>query len=433
MTGTLICGLLCSYFGRKKTMILANLLSLSGFLFLRFSVNVAMLYISRIIAGFSFGLCFANIPPYTGEISQPRIRKFTGSFMPTFYNIGFVITFGLSTFLKWRTILSIVLCSPCVNIILLFFCPESPTWFMNQGKKESAIAYMKALRGDSEIALKEIKRIENNLEKQREKAITTHSSSFVRKKWEILSKGTFIRPFIVITTLIAICWHWTGGPMIGFYIIDMLQGFKIPMNPYWCAVLIACFQLVFGLIATMISSLIPRRKLFICCGVLESIGTFALGTTVYLNRQRYFIELLEEYPAISWIPLLALLCFYAGYFGGYVPVCFIILAELLPSNARSIGSSMATTCSISSLFVLIKFAPALQDALGLDGSFWLFSGVTFCSVIFCYFCVPETFGKTLESIEDHYRNVCYGNKITPKIETEICQKRKIGVCEVTKL
>merc|ERR1711997_75911 len=101
----------------------------------------------------------------------------------------------------------------------------------------------------------------------------------------------------------------------------------------------------------------------------------------------------KEYPFVNWISLLGILL----YFGGYVTVIFTLLAELLPSNARNVGSSLATTGSISSLF----------------------SVVTFCSIIFCYFFVPETFGKSLESIEDHYRAICYRNKIEPEMPLEI--------------
>ena len=68
---------------------IANLLSACGFLFVRFASTVELLYVGRVLGGLSFGLCFANIPPYTGEISQSRVRKFTATFMQTFYNAGF--------------------------------------------------------------------------------------------------------------------------------------------------------------------------------------------------------------------------------------------------------------------------------------------------------------------------------------------------------
>ena len=285
-------------------------------------------------------------------------------------------------------------------------------------EKELARSVLTSLRGDLDMAMKEIGRIEQNAAKQKQIVGTDDGSSSIMRKWEILSKGTFIRPFLVVIILLSISWHWTGGPIIGFYTIDIIEAFNIPMNPHWCAVLIACFQLFYGVIANVLSSIIPRRKLFMGCGVLTTIGTLVLGTCVYLSRKVYFIEFLKHYPLVSWTPLIGIIGFYAGYFGGYVSVCFIFLAELLPSNARNIGSSMATACSILSLFILVKIAPTIQDSIGLDGLFWLFSGVTSCSIVFCYCFVPETFGKTLESIEDHYRNICYGNQVTPKRKIE---------------
>ena len=176
-------------------MISANLFSIIGFLFLRFANTVALLYLGRLTGGYCFGLGFANIPQYTGEISQSRVRKFTATLMPTFYIVGFVVTFGLSTFLSWRTVILIVLCLPCINVATLFICPESPTWLMIRSKKEQANSVMMSLRGDLEIARKEIGRMEENLARQKQIAGTDANSSFVKNKWTILSKGTFIRPF----------------------------------------------------------------------------------------------------------------------------------------------------------------------------------------------------------------------------------------------
>ena len=329
MVGSLTCGMLSGYFGRKKVMISANLFSIMGFLFLRFANTVELLYLGRVTGGYCFGLGFANIPQYTGEISQSRVRKFTASLMPTFYNVGFVVTFGLSTFLTWRTVILIVLCLPCINVAMLFICPESPTWLVITLNKERANSVMMSLRGDLEIAQKEIERMEENLARQKEITGTNPNSAFIQNKWTILSKGTFIRPLLVVSTLLSICWHWTGGPMIGFYIIDIIEAFKIPMNPYWCAVIIACFQLFFGILSNFLTTLILRRKLFMVCGIFETAGTLILGTMVYLNRKEYFFEFLKEYPALRWIPLGGILCFYGGYFGGYVSVMFTLLACLL--------------------------------------------------------------------------------------------------------
>ena len=391
-----------------------NLISVFGFLFLRFADSVWLLYIGRILSGYSFGILFTNTPLYNGEISQSKLRKFSGSLMPTFYNAGFVTTFGLTTVMSWRTTILVMLGFPILNIILLVICPESPTWLMLSGKYEEAVSTLASLRGNEQVAMMEIKRIQQNIEKQKESTVVDDESSPLMVKINTMRKGTFMRPFMVVVILLTIGWHWTGGPIIGFYTIDIIKGVKIPMDPYVCAFIIAIFQFVMSILSTILSSFVPRRKLFMACGLFETIGNLILGTMVYFNKNDHLVSISEEYPFVNWIPLVGILFYYGGYFAGYVTVIFTLLAELLPSNARNVGSSLATTGSISSLFILIKFGPTLQEEIGLDGCFWLFSVVTFCSIIFCYFFVPETFGKSLESIEDHYRAICYGTKEDPE-------------------
>ena len=109
-----------------------------------------------------------------------------------------------------------------------------------------------------------------------------------------MGKGTFIRPFLVVSMLLAIGWHWTGGPIITFYTIDIIRGVNIPMDPYLCAFIISGYQLFMAIISTIVSSIIPRRKLFLVCGALEVIGNLILASMVYFNRQEYFSDVRRD-------------------------------------------------------------------------------------------------------------------------------------------
>merc|ERR1712212_505828 len=108
-----------------------------------------------------------------------------------------------------------------------------------------------------------------------------------KAKIKVMTKGTFIRPFIVATTLHAIGWHWTGGPLISFYTIDIIKGFEIPMDPYQCGLIITCYQLFSSIVSAFVSFIVPRRKLYIACGVVETIGNLLVGIMIYLTRNEY--------------------------------------------------------------------------------------------------------------------------------------------------
>ena len=75
--------------------------------------------------------------------------------------------------------------------------------------------------------------------------------------------------------------------------------------------------------------------------------------------------------------------------------------------------------------MIVKFTPTLIDWIDLNGLFWIYGGIGFGLIIFVYFCLPETFGKTLEDIEKHYRTLCYGAKdFKSETSCDIDSKRK---------
>merc|ERR1712020_503685 len=111
----------------------------------------------------------------------------------------------------------------------------------------------------------------------------------------------------------AIGLQWSGGPVLQFYTVGILQGFKVPISPYWAAAGLTCYQLFCSTVGTIISSILPRRKFYICSAILVSIGTCILATVVHLSQHAYFIEFLDKHYVAKWIPIVGLLFFYAGY------------------------------------------------------------------------------------------------------------------------
>ena len=160
-----------------------------------------------------------------------------------------------------------------------------------------------------------------------------------------------------------------------------------------------------------ISSIIPRRQYYIGSAVILFVGAAILGATIHLRKYEFFLQVLEDYPELKWFPIVGLILYLLGYELGYITVCYMLLGELLPSNARGIGGSIVVLSNNISFFIAVKSANALQNVIGVDGIFFMFSGVAIFAIIFAYFCVPETFGKSLEEVEEHYRRLCYRKEL----------------------
>jgi MFS family permease len=397
--------------GRKKTVLITQAVAFLGALCIVFAKTVTLFCIGNFLAGYTNSVFMGVAPIYTSEINQPKIRKFTGSFLANSFFLGLALTYLVGWLSTWKVAAYIQTIWPCIIFVFLLFCPESPTWLIVNGRHDLARETLIQLRGDEEVAMKELSRIKDNLEKQKLGTTENIQSTYARDQLKLVTKGTFVRPCLVVTILMAMCWPWTGGMSIQFYTPDLLKKFEIPADQYLASTALGCYQLLCGLCGILISSLLPRRKFYIFSGICIFIGSFMLATIVHLRRYAFFVDTLNESTTLRWIPVIALLVYFAGYSTGYVSIGFMLLGELLPSNAREMGSFLINQCTNISLIILIKFVPDLQEVLGLDGLFCLFSGIAVFSIIFAYFCIPETFGKSLEEIEEHYRTICYSNHL----------------------
>ena len=408
VVGTPLGGLHSDWWGRKRAMMVTQILTLLGLLCLRFAKSVPMFYIGNFLGGYTEGVYLVVSALYTAEINQPKIRNYTMSFNMLCYFLTFCITYMIASFVSWRQTISILIPLPCINFLSLFLCPESPTWYMLKERREDAFATLMKLRGNSVAARIEMKRIDDNLTEQKMLLKQfSKQSSYGKEIFSILSKGTFIRPSSVLIFMFTIGWQWTGEASLTFYTVDIVQEFNIPISPYLISAGIGCYQFLVALISVFLSAVVPRRKYYIGSGVLVMAGAGILGTYCHLQKYEGFTETLKTYPVIHGIPILALLLYFGGYASGFVTVCHMLLGELLPSNARGIGSCIVVQSSNVSFFLVTKFTPYCANALGMDGFFWMFSIITLVSILFAYFCVPETFGKSLEEIEQHYRDICY--------------------------
>jgi len=74
-------------------------------------------------------------------------------------------------------------------------------------------------------------------------------------------------------------------------------------------------------------------------------------------------------------------------------VCYIIIGK---------GSGIITLTSWGLAFCMTLGFGDLMRAVGEDGGYWIFGGVSFGGLVYIYFCVPETKGKSLDEIQAHF-------------------------------
>jgi hypothetical protein len=90
---------------------------------------------------------------------------------------------------------------------------------------------------------------------------------------------------------------------------------------------------------------------------------------------------------------------------GLGPVFWLIISEIYPLAVRGAAMSAATVANWGMNLVVAVTFLTLVKVLGHASTFLLYGVITVGAWCFIYKLVPETRGKTLEQIEEHWREV----------------------------
>jgi len=95
--------------------------------------------------------------------------------------------------------------------------------------------------------------------------------------------------------------------------------------------------------------------------------------------------------------------FVAGHAFGNGVACWVIIAEIYPTKVRGRGMSIATTALWLVGYLGNQSFPVLQELVGSDGTFWMFSAGALLTIVLVGRFIPETKGRSLEEITKFWR------------------------------
>jgi hypothetical protein len=196
---------------------------------------------------------------------------------------------------------------------------------------------------------------------------------------------------LLLGVTLAVLQQWCGINVIFNYAQEIFAaaGYQVS-GILFNIVITGAVNVVFTLIAL---GAIDRywRRFLLLGGVSGLVFIYTvLGTFYHLH--------LQGKPMLVLV-LAAIAC----YSMSLAPVTWVPIAEIFPNRVRSSAMSTAVTALWRACFVLTYTFPALNAALGAAGVFWTYAAICLAGVIFLYFSLPETRGKTLEEIEADIR------------------------------
>lgn len=124
-----------------------------------------------------------------------------------------------------------------------------------------------------------------------------------------------------------------------------------------------------------------------------TLSTFTLGLYFYLKGANLDVS------SITWLPLLSVSCYIIIFSLGFGPIPWMLMAEIFPSKIRSTACSVACLFNWICTFIVTKLFPILKSEWGPGVTFWCFTLCSGLGILFVYFFVPETKGKTLIEVQ----------------------------------
>jgi len=124
-----------------------------------------------------------------------------------------------------------------------------------------------------------------------------------------------------------------------------------------------------------------------------------MGTTAALLLIGVFSLVLPSGDGRAYAVLAMTVTFLAFQQGAISPVTWLMLSEIFPMRMRGFGMGVAAVVLWLTNFVIGLVFPSLVDGIGISNTFFLFVLAGLFSLAFVKLYVPETKGRTLETLE----------------------------------
>ena len=335
----------------------------------------------------------STVPIYAAENCPAAIRG--GLVMSWQMWTAFGIFLGFSANLavyntgsiSWRLQLGSA-CLPAIPLLVgVYFCPESPRWYIKKKKYSKAFKSLCRLRNTPLQAARDLYYIQAQIQEEA----------------DIIGKSNYVSRFIELFTI----------PRVRR---ATLASFVVMLAQQMCGI---------NIIAFYSSTVFKNAGAGNLQALLASWGfglvnfTFAWPAVWTIDTWGRRTLLLFTFPQMAWTLLAAGLCFIipeqsrahlgliaffvflfaAFYSPGEGPVPFTYSAEVFPLSHREVGMSWAVaTCLFWAAVLSISF-PRILIAFHPVGAFCFYAGLNVTALIMIFLWVPETKQRTLEELD----------------------------------
>jgi len=386
VVGSLLGGIPCDRFGRKKTLFWIGILYAASALGSGIATDPYMFSFFRFIGGLGVGASSVAAPIYISEISSPENRGKLGGMYQFNLVLGILIAFISNYLLQgfggdndWRWMLGIEAVPALIYTLLVISIPNSPRWLVLQ-------------KGDDEGALNTLKLIysEEQAHKKLDDIKAHNPVSAAKVK---LFSGNYRTP-LILAFLIAFFNQLSGINFVLYYAPEILERAGLAaQESLFSSISIGIVNLIFTFVGVWLIDRLGRKQLMKIGSIGYIISLGMVGWCFYTG-------------ASSVLLLTFILVFIASHAIGQGAVIWVFISEIFPNKVRAFGQSWGTGTHWVFAAIITLITPIFLDAdkgIFKDNPwpiFIFFAGMMVLQLLFVLFMMPETKGISLEELSD---------------------------------
>ncbi|KAG5244966.1 sugar transporter ERD [Salix suchowensis] len=380
MVGAISSGKVADYTGRKRTMWLSEIFCISGWLVIAFAKDVWWLYIGRLSLGVGVGLITYVVPVYIAEITPKNHRGGFTSAQQLMLSLGFALIYFIGNIIYWRT-LSLIVLIPCIlQLVGLFFIPESPRWLAKLDREKEFETNLQWLRGMNADISQEAIDIRDTLD------LSQHNS---KAKFLNLFQRKYAYPIIVGVGLMLLQ-QFGGTSAVAYYSSSIYV--KANFSTIIGTTTAGIMQIPASIAGVLLLDISGRRRLLLVSSIGTCLSLVLVGLS-FLFQELHYLE--EITPILTFIGLLGYGVTFAVGMSG---IPWVIMSEIFPLDVKASAGSLVTFVNWSGSWIVTYSFSFMLD-WSSTGTFFFFAAVCGVTALFIWKWVPETKGRTLEEIQ----------------------------------
>ncbi|RJE18102.1 MFS sugar transporter [Aspergillus sclerotialis] len=421
--GSLQGGLTMDRFGRKFTIQLGALICLIGAILQASAMNLAMILIGRILAGWAVGLMSMSVPVYQAECAHPSSRGLIIGLAQQMNGVGFIVSTWVgygslhapdTSQFQWRFPLAFQAFPAIMLLVGMLFLPESPRYLIEKERHDTAMKVLKRLHFDGtngEWIKTEYNEIKSTIEAENVVAAPSWISMFRVPQWRTrLLHGVAVQVFT----------QMTGVNVIAYYQTILYNALGITGNRN-------------TLVAGIYNCIGPLTNLIFIVFLLDKVGrrkpmmfgAVAISITLICEAALNSVNPEGKRAGYSIAGVFFIFCITIIFSLSFGPCSWVYMAEVMPMQIRGKGNAFAT--GIGNWAVGTLWSQVSPIALGsIRWKFYLvFIIWNMCvSLPVIYFLFKETTQKSLEEIDLLFGGPALGilpngiREIQPNLEQE---------------